>query len=253
MYCHVLNDPTTLSSLLIVPMALLIAGRRCALVSQLLGDGADVGYSQSHDSQREGNMRQKHLVAIVGALMTIGSVLGYWAISSGAKDSRDRITIPPTTVADYVHAVLEAHRTFYTIHIVERLQAKGVVTATENWRTANTLPLPAQFFRESAELATKTGTKIEYRLISLWPINKQNGPADDFERDGLKDVLTNQDRAYTGIVTREGERFFRAVYADRAVSQACIGCHNVHPNSPKRDFKANDVMGGMVISIPLGP
>jgi hypothetical protein len=116
----------------------------------------------------------------------------------------------------------------------------------------NRLPLPAQFLREAADLATKTGTKIDYRLISLWPINKQNGPADDFERAGLNDVLAQQERAYTGTITRDGDSYFRAVYADRAVSQACIGCHNAHPNSPKRDFKANDVMGGIVISIPLG-
>lgn len=197
-------------------------------------------------------MSKKHLVAVGGALITIGTVLGYWGISLSAKDPPDQVAIAASTVADYVHAVLEADRTFYTIHVVERLQAKGVVTATENWRTTNTLPLPAQFFRESAELATKTGTKIDYRLISLWPINKQNGPADEFEEAGLKDVLTNQDRAYTAIRTRGGQRFFRAVYADRAVSQACIGCHNSHPNSPKRDFKPDDVMGGMVISIPVG-
>jgi hypothetical protein len=197
-------------------------------------------------------MRKTGLVAVVGALMTICAVLGYWGVSLSAKEPRDQVVIAATTVADYVHAVLEADRTFYTIHVVERLQARGVVAATENWRTANTLPLPAQFFRESAELATKTGSKIDYRLISLWPINKQNGPADEFEQAGLKDVLTNQDRAYTRIVTRQGERFFRAVYSDRAVSQACIGCHNAHANSPKRDFKPNDVMGGMVISIPLG-
>ena len=197
-------------------------------------------------------MSQKHFAAIIGILMIVGVVLGYRAISSGAKDSPDQVAIAASTVADYVHAVLEADRTFYTIHVVERLQAKGVVTATENWRTTNTLPLPAQFFRESAELATKTGTKIDYRLISLWPINKQNGPADEFEEAGLKEVLTNQDRAHTAIRTRDGQRFFRAVYADRAVSQACIGCHNAHPNSPKRDFKPNDVMGGIVISIPLG-
>jgi hypothetical protein len=43
----------------------------------------------------------------------------------------------------------------------------------------------------------------------------------------------------------------QAVSADKAVSQACIGCHNAHPDSPKRDFKQHDVMGGMLISIPL--
>ena len=44
---------------------------------------------------------------------------------------------------------------------------------------------------------------------------------------------------------------FRAIYADRAVSQACVGCHNTHPRSPKKDFKMGDVMGGLVIEIPL--
>ena len=197
-------------------------------------------------------MSRQDWVIGAGLLMSIGLLLGYWGIPSTAKDSRDQVAIPASTVADYVHAVLEADRTFYTIHVVERLQAKGVITATENWRVGNTLPLPAQFFRESAELASKTGAKIDYRLISLWPINKQNGPSDEFERVGLNNVLANPDKAYTVTVTRSGERYFRAIYADRAVSQACIGCHNAHGNSPKRDFKQNDVMGGIIISIPIG-
>ena len=47
------------------------------------------------------------------------------------------------------------------------------------------------------------------------------------------------------------DAYMQAVYADRAISQACIGCHNAHPDSPKRDFKQNDIMGGMFISVPL--
>ena len=35
-------------------------------------------------------------------------------------------------VADYLHAVIEANREVYTKHVVERLQAKGVVVASEN-------------------------------------------------------------------------------------------------------------------------
>lgn len=47
-------------------------------------------------------------------------------------------------------------------------------------------------------------------------------------------------------------RYFQAVYADLAATQACLGCHNAHPDSPKRDFKLNDVMGALVITIPVG-
>ena len=46
-------------------------------------------------------------------------------------------------------------------------------------------------------------------------------------------------------------RVFQAVYTDKALSSQCADCHNVHPDSPKRDFKAGDVMGGMLVTIPL--
>jgi len=63
-----------------------------------------------------------------------------------------------------VHAVIQSHRTFYTVHIVERLQAKGVVVASENWESENTLPLPVQLLQESARLAVNTSAKIGYKL-----------------------------------------------------------------------------------------
>jgi hypothetical protein len=161
------------------------------------------------------------------------------------------ISLPIETVADYVHAVIEADRDVYTRHVVERMQSKGIVVASENWVEKNTLPLPAQFLMESGRLVAKKGTKIRYRLISLWPINKQNAASTEFEETGLGTFITQPNRPYVGFAELEGGRYFQAIYADLAVTQACIGCHNAHPNSPKRDFKPNDVMGGIVISIPL--
>lgn len=179
------------------------------------------------------------------------AVLGYWGTSSGAKDCGAQFGIPAEKVADYVHAVLQSDRTFYTVNVVERLQAKGVVTASENWQSANLLPLPAQFLQESNRLATSTGTDVGYRLISFWPINKRNGAKTEFENRGLQEVLKDPKNSYSEVVMNGPDAYLQAVYPDRAVSQACIGCHNAHPDSPKRDFKQNDVMGGMIISVPL--
>lgn len=160
--------------------------------------------------------------------------------------------IPPETVADYIHAIIEADRTFYTIHVVERLQRSGGATAAENWRAEkNVLPLPAQFLLDSSDLAMKTGLKVRYRLISLWPISVTNGPYNDSEKKGLEAVHQHPERPATNTVKNGDQTYFQAIYADRAVSQACIGCHNAHPRSPKRDFKMNEVMGGLVIEIPL--
>jgi len=161
--------------------------------------------------------------------------------------------IPPETVTDYIHAVIEADRTFYTIHVVERMQKQGGAPAAENWRAKNkTLPLPAQFLAEASDLASKTGTKVRYRLISLWPINPQNGPDDESEKKGLEAVREHPERSATSTVKIGDQTYFQAIYADLAVSQACIGCHNTHRRSPKKDFKMNEVMGGIVIEIPLG-
>lgn len=168
------------------------------------------------------------------------------------SNASDRPGIPPETVADYIHAVIEADRTFYTIHVVERLQKAGGATAAENWRAKkNVLPLPAQFLMESNDLATKTGTRIRYRLISLWPINPHNGPYDESEKNGLEAVRQHPERSATGTVKVGNQTYFQAIYADRAVSEACVACHNAHPGSLKKDFKLNDVMGGLIIEIPL--
>ncbi len=182
---------------------------------------------------------------------TMIAVLGYWSLSSGAKDSVARVGIPPEIVADYVHAVIEVDRTLYTTDVVERMQEKGIVVASENWEQRNTLPLPAQFLAKAARLVAEKRHGFGYRLLSLWPIREQNRPAKGFERTGLEAVLMQPDRPYTEVVERGGKLYFLAIYADRAVSQACIGCHNAHPNSSKRDFKINDVMGGMLITIPM--
>jgi len=161
------------------------------------------------------------------------------------------ISLPIETVADYIHAVIEADRDVYTRHVVERMQMIGVV-ASENWVAKNTLPLPAQFLLESGRHIGKKGLGVQYRLISLWPINKHNVAANALESIGLDQILTQPNRPYTGI-TRVGEnRYFEAVYADLAITQSCIGCHNAHPDSPKRDFKMNDVMVAIVISIQVG-
>jgi len=67
----------------------------------------------------------------------------------------------------------------------------------------------------------------------------------------LETLMRQSDRPVTGIVASGKKHYFQAVYPDRAVSNACITCHNQHPLSPKRDFKLNDVMGGIAITIPL--
>jgi hypothetical protein len=91
---------------------------------------------------------------------------------------------------------------------------------------------------------------LRIRLTSLWPINKANGPADEFERLGLERVAKEPQKPYAGIVSQGDRRMFKAIFADRAITKACVECHNGHTLSNKRDLALNDVMGAIVISFP---
>jgi hypothetical protein len=189
-------------------------------------------------------------ILVNGAGLVLAAGLSVGLLAAG-KQGSGADAVPPELVADYIHAVIEADRAVYTRHVVDRLQSKGVLAASEHWEVQNTLLLPAQFLNEAARLVAKKENGIRYRLVSLWPIFERNGPATDFERTGLQAVLKNPTKTFTGYSESGPRRFFQAIYPDIAVSQACIGCHNAHPNSPRRDFKLNDVMGGIVITIPV--
>ena len=185
-------------------------------------------------------------VGVGVALLLLGLVSG-WLLSPQRLPVQG---IPARTVADYLHGVIEADRTFYTQHVVERMEAMLIVNASEDWVNEKTLPLPAQFLREASRSLRLRDAPFRYRLVSLWPLNARNAPASDQERQMLEQVVKFGE-VVEGEVTLNRHRYFQAIYPDRAVSRACVSCHNAHTESPKRDFKLNDVMGGLVIEVPL--
>lgn len=178
-------------------------------------------------------------------ILLFGSSLSLEAASNPRKG------IAPETVSDYLNAIIRADRQVYTTDIVKRMQEQGIVLAKEDWKDKNAIPLPAQFLHSSSKIVAESGSGIRYRLISLWPIYRRNGPATPFEREGLEQLIKIPETPYRGEVATGKMKFFQSIYADIATSQACVTCHNTHPLSPKRDFKIGDVMGAIVITIPL--
>jgi hypothetical protein len=193
-------------------------------------------------------MKGLWLGLVVG--ITFTCLLGQSGFSAASKEADSPKGISPEIVADYVHSVVQADRTFYTTEIVDRMQTRGIIFASEHWKNDGDLPLPAQFLLESGRLVAKQSNGIRFRLISSWPINKRNSPTTEFERAALK-ILENTNAPYAGVTTEGKARIFQALYPDKALSSKCADCHNVHPESPKRDFKTGDVMGGILVTIPL--
>jgi hypothetical protein len=159
--------------------------------------------------------------------------------------------IPPEKVADYLHATIEGHRATYAEQVVHRLQdVDKVIKSTQAFQEEKTLPLPSQMLRMSAQHSAKS-TDFRFALISQWAINKANQPRTEFEKTALERVRDPANRSHSQYETVGGRRYFKAIYADKAVSRACIDCHNHHPESPRHDFQPGEVMGGVLISIPV--
>ena len=186
---------------------------------------------------------------------SLGAATLSLTLLAGCDSSSEAATtgISPQKMADALHLVMRSDRTVYTRNVVNRLVKQDkVITASEHWADDKALPLPAQMFRMGAEMANKEGDgSFSYSLQSMWPINKQNAPKTDIEKTGLKFVADNPGQNYYGEETLGGQKYFTGVYADTGVAAACVDCHNQHKDSPRNDFKLGEVMGGVVIRIPI--
>jgi hypothetical protein len=190
-------------------------------------------------------------VVLGAATFAFLAVTFFWIFKVGMHDRMKTDMVPAEKVAVFIHAVLEANRTNYTDNVVVKLQRDGI-EAHEHWKDERGVPLPAQYLMESGRLVSLKGLSLNFRLSSLTPIYVWNGANTDLERQALAAVEKDPSQPHFGYIKKNGVRMFQAVYADRAVSQACVDCHNTHPNSPRRDFRLNDVMGGIVITFPVG-
>ncbi|MGB3402870.1 MAG: DUF3365 domain-containing protein [Microcoleaceae cyanobacterium] len=174
------------------------------------------------------------------------------------------VGVPPEQVVDYIHTVLLADRTAYTKHVVNRLQilegkandtGEVPAEATEAWQEAAGVPLPAQMFRLGSEIVSENGV-FTYNLISPWNINDNQAPKSEFERTAMQQVIDTGEpyKAYQQV---GGQTYFSALYPDKAVAEACVTCHNTHPihleRFPDKQFEMNEVMGGIIINLPIDP
>ena len=194
-------------------------------------------------------MISKPFLAALAAGALIWAAL---AAENSAGKSHKLTSVSIRKMADSLHAVIAADRQAYSELVVQRLAAdEGRLPSTEDWREAHGLPVHAQMLRHAARDIQKQGAEFSYTLRSLWPINASHGPQTEAEHAGLDAVTKTPAQPFYTEEELGGRSYFTAIYADRATLSSCVACHNQHPRSPRRDFKVNDVMGALVVRVPL--
>lgn len=170
---------------------------------------------------------------MAGLLVLAGAGCGNRSVQKA--ESPPAVTFKPQEMADALHAVIAADQ--------ERYFQPG--------REPSFMAAHAVELREASRSVQQQGAEFHYVLRSLWPINPKNAPETDTEIAGLRYVVSEPESNYYAEESLGGRRYFTAVYAVAATGNACADCHNRDTRSPKKDFKPGDVIGGLIVRVPL--
>ena len=196
---------------------------------------------------REWRIGTKLLALTIPLLITLTLIAGWTVHKRNAVSIQDKLT----QRARSLHTQIMADREYYASVIVPRVIKLGGTLGPDYRQVHGQLPLPATFVREVSELTAAAREGYAANLISPWPINKEKGLRDRFHKEAFASLQDNPTGQFFRIDTIEGKPVMRMLMADFASAQSCVDCHNSHPLSPRRDFRLNDLMGGLEIVVPM--
>lgn len=186
-------------------------------------------------------------VLILAAL----SVLGVYLFATAPANLDDSASggreVPVETLFRLLDAENASIRAIYTAEIVTPGLKKGL-KYREDWKTKDVHagPLPALFLRETANRLQQRVPELSLFLGSTFPIEDSN----HFKGMQLAyfDKIEKEQQPQFFIDESTGR--YTAMFPDIASAPACVSCHNEHPNSPRKDWKLDDVMGATTWSFP---
>lgn len=159
------------------------------------------------------------------------------ALPDGAGGGR---RIPAEAALAVLDAENAAIRAMYTREIVAEGTRRGLAFR-EDWKRDDVAagPLPALLLRETSNRLQMRVPELGLFLGSDHPLVKENlfkgAQAEHYQQ--VKKTL----RPHFYFDAAQGRT--TAMFPDLATAQACISCHNEHPQTPKKDWALNEPMG----------
>lgn len=145
-----------------------------------------------------------------------------------------------------VNAVNESARQIYTSRIVGAGLKEGLKFG-EDWADPgiDKGPLPALFLRLAAQRLEAKPTRLGLYLGSNAPINKSN-----LFSDAQSEAFEKLELTRAPVFSELNDGMSVGMFPDVASALPCVSCHNDHPNSPKKDWKMDDIMGATTWTYP---
>lgn len=146
---------------------------------------------------------------------------------------------------------LKSLRSYYTQNIVQAVISDPEISASTQHKDINgVIPVPATFLHDISGVMSSDDAK--YELYSPYPFRARQGRAlDDFGQRAWDALNKQADATYTELTKQNGRDVVRVGVADTLNAQACVACHNSHPDSPKTDWQLGDVRGVLEVSVDV--
>jgi class 3 adenylate cyclase len=196
------------------------------------------------------NSKVSFFLVLLVLLLLAGLPVAVWLDLSDLADTNLR-----RQAAD-LNSVISSVRGYYATNVVGRvLSYTGTTKVVHNYQDIKgAIPIPATLSLELGKVISEQQQNITYRFVSDYPF--KNRPAhelDQFETSALTQLRENSNRQLAQVHNTAFRDSVRLI-APVIMGQACVNCHNSHPESPKLDWKVGDVRGiqEVAISQPIG-
>ncbi len=201
-------------------------------------------------SIREFIYKQIIPILIIGYLMFVFILVFFWN-----HISQETIKIVALQGVTARSRLLEEFRTIYTSEVVNKVIPYGIEVTHDYKLKEKAIPLPATFTIELGKRVATQYKNAEVKLYSDYPFpwrKKEGGPQDKFESEALRYLRKYPGKTFFRFENYKGQYSLRFAKADK-MRESCVACHNTHPQSPKKDWKVNDVRGVLEILFPIEP
>ncbi len=153
-----------------------------------------------------------------------------------------------------LNAMISEIRGYYARNVVGRIQQNnGDSVPAHNYEdVAGGIPIPATLSIELGSIVGTRGDNIRYRFVSDEVFESRTAHRlDAFESAALATLREASSPADEAVIEVSGSLSDRRIRMAVPVimGQACVACHNRHPESPRKDWKVGDVRGIQSVSI----
>ena len=196
--------------------------------------------------------RRNPLAAGIFVAILAGFALGLWHLT---RLSSELVRSSAIESAAQYSEMLEVVNDLYTEEVVDRMGAHGIEATADYASQAGNLPLPATLLNVLLERISSGESGMRGRQYSEAPFRTRppeqgGGPQSEFEWDALRHLKAEPETPFWRFVDDAGGGPALLYATARPMKESCVGCHNAHADSTKRDWQVGDV-GVLEVIRPL--